>query len=105
MPDTNIWTPQKAKEHFSELIRRARAGEPQHITLRGKKAVMVVDPEHFEIHPKHSKKTASEATLAGFVERSKEYRGKAIKLKRIKMVFRDRSKHIFDDAFIDQEKS
>jgi antitoxin Phd len=68
---SNTWKLQDAKARFSELVRRARAGEPQHVTLHGREAVVVIDPERFEVRPK-----SEEATLAGFVERSKKYRAK-----------------------------
>jgi len=79
---TNTWKLQDAKARFSELVRRARAGEPQRVTLHGREAVMVIDPERFEVRPK-----SQEVTLAGFVERSKKYRGLPIKLERVKMTF------------------
>ncbi len=69
MAKSAIWTLQDAKARFAELVRRARTGEPQQVTVRGKLAVVVVDPERFEIRPKR--------TLAGFVEESKKYRGVA----------------------------
>jgi prevent-host-death family protein len=78
----NTWKLQDAKARFSELVRRARTGEPQHVTLHGREAVIVIDPERFEVRAK-----SDEVTLAGFVERSKKYRGTPIKLERIKMMF------------------
>jgi antitoxin Phd len=79
-----IWKLQDAKAQFSEVVRRARAGEPQQVTLHGKPAVVVIDPERFEFRPKPPK----EATLAGFVERSKKYRGTGLKIpRRVKMDF------------------
>ncbi len=71
MAKAETWKIQEAKARFSELVRRARAGEPQRVVVRGKKAVVIVDPERFDIRPK----VAEEPTLAGFVERSKKYRG------------------------------
>jgi len=73
--EKNTWKLQDAKAQFSEVIRRARAGKPQRVTIHGKDAVVVVDPERFEIHTKISSKRPQEATLAGFIERSKKYRG------------------------------
>jgi antitoxin Phd len=66
----NAWKLQDAKARFSELVRRARAGEPQVVTVHGKEAVVVVDCERYEVRPKQT----PEPTLAGFVERSKKYR-------------------------------
>ena len=80
--NANTWKLQDAKAQFSDLVRRARAGEPQQVTVRGKEAVVVFDPERFEIRPK----APEEETLAGFVERSKKYRGLELKIpKRVKM--------------------
>lgn len=72
---TNIWKLQDAKARFSELVRRARTGEPQHVTLHGKEAVVVVDPERFEFRPK-APRAPRERTLADFIERSRAYRAK-----------------------------
>ncbi len=47
-----IWKLQDAKARFSELVRRARTGEPQHVTVHGEEAVVVVDPKRFDIRPK-----------------------------------------------------
>jgi antitoxin Phd len=81
---STTWKLQDAKAQFSELVRRARAGEPQQVTVHGKPAVVVLDPERFEFRPKPPK----EATLAGFVERSKKYRGPGLRLpRRVKMDF------------------
>ena len=67
MGQADIWKLQDAKARFSEVVRRARAGKPQQVTVHGKEAVVVVDPERFEIRAKRPE----EATLAGFIERSK----------------------------------
>jgi prevent-host-death family protein len=69
----NSWKLQDAKARFSELVRRARAGEPQEVTVHGKKAVAVVDLDRFEIR----RKEPEDLTMAGFIERSKKYRGLA----------------------------
>jgi prevent-host-death family protein len=67
---SNIWKLQDAKARFSELVRRARAGEPQHVTLHGKEAVVVVDPARYDVNPKPPR----DRTMAGFIEASKKYR-------------------------------
>ena len=36
------WRLQDAKARFSELVRRARAGGPQHVTVHGREAVVVL---------------------------------------------------------------
>ncbi len=97
MREANEWKLQDAKARFSEVVRRARAGKPQHVTVHGKEAVVVVDPQRFEIRPK----PPQEPTLAGFVERSKKYRGAAEGIefdrKSSGMRFRDKHREIFDD--------
>ena len=100
---TDTWKLQDAKARFSELVRRARAGKPQHVTVHGKDAVVVVDPTRFEVRPK----PPQEDTMAGFVERSKKYRGAAdgIDLEpRTKMTFRDKRLEIFDEDLSDEDK-
>jgi prevent-host-death family protein len=42
------WQLQEAKAHFSELVRRARAGEPQVVTKHGEPAVVVIDHADYE---------------------------------------------------------
>jgi len=69
--ESNTWKLQDAKAQFSELVRRARAGEPQHVTLHGKEAVVVFDPTRFDLSPKDNR--SSERTMAGFLERARKY--------------------------------
>jgi hypothetical protein len=66
-------------------------------------AVVVVDPERFEIRAKRSE----EPTLAGFIERSKKYQGAAegLDFGRVKMPFRDKSREIFDEDFFDKDET
>src|SRR5438034_6721193 len=71
MAQTNIWKLQDAKARFSELVRRARAGHPQRVTVHGKNAVVIVDAERYEIR----RKSRAVRTMAGFIEESKKYRG------------------------------
>jgi antitoxin Phd len=71
MAETDIWKLQDAKARFSELVRRARTGKPQHVTVHGKEAVVIVDAERYEVRPKPRRSR----TMAGFVEASKKYRG------------------------------
>lgn len=73
MKSDNSWKLQDAKARFSEVVRRARVGEPQQVTLHGKEAVLVVDPQRFEVRPKDK----TPRTMAEFVETSKSYRGVA----------------------------
>lgn len=70
---SDIWKLQDAKARFSEVVRRARAGEPQHVTVHGKEAVAVVDTTRFDIVAKPKKSN----TMREFIEGSKKYRGMA----------------------------
>jgi len=103
MAQTDTWKLQDAKARFSELVRRARAGKPQQVTIHGREAVVVVDPERFEIRAKPKRE---EETLAGFVERSKKYRGAGDSLnidRRWGMKSRDKRREIFDGSFVDED--
>lgn len=42
-----IWALQDAKARFSELVRLARAQGPQHVSVRGEPAVVVISEEEF----------------------------------------------------------
>jgi antitoxin Phd len=70
MPLSNVWKLQDARARFSELVRRARAGGPQRVTVRGKDAVLVIDPKRYEVRSRGPQ----EPTLEDFVKRSKKYR-------------------------------
>lgn len=41
----SAWKLEDAKAQFSEVVRRARAEGPQHVTVRGKEAVVVIAVE------------------------------------------------------------
>jgi antitoxin Phd len=73
MAEADTWKLQDAKARFSELVRRAREGKPQRVTVHGKEAVVVVDSERYEVRPKSRKPRL----MAGFIEESKKYRGAA----------------------------
>ena len=66
----NTWKLQDAKARFSEVVRRARTGEPQQVTVHGEEAVVVVDPKRFEVRPK----TSTPIAMPGFAEASAKYR-------------------------------
>ena len=68
---SNTWKLQDAKAQFSELVRRARAGEPQQVTVHGKQAVVIFDPTRFELSRKDGR--PEDRTMAGFLERTKKY--------------------------------
>ena len=68
---SNTWKLQDAKAQFSELVRRARAGKPQQVTVHGKQAVVIFDPTRFELSRKDGR--PEDRTMAGFLERTKKY--------------------------------
>jgi antitoxin Phd len=101
MKKTDIWKLQDAKARFSELVRRARSGQPQRVTVHGEDAVIVADSERFEVRPK----PRPSRTMAEFIEASKKYRGmpEALKLERVPMPVRDKRREIFDGDYPDEE--
>jgi antitoxin Phd len=56
---TPAWQLQTAKNHFSELFRRARAEGPQYVTDAEKETVVVVSAEQFEKLVAQSRRPAS----------------------------------------------
>jgi prevent-host-death family protein len=42
-----LWALQDAKANLSEVVRRARESGPQHVTIHGEKAAVVVSTEEF----------------------------------------------------------
>ena len=93
MTDDNRWKLQDAKARFSEVVRRAREGDPQEVTVHGKEAVVVVDAERFEILPKQPE----QRTMAQFIESSRKYRGPFKLPPRVKMHLSDKPKPIFPE--------
>lgn len=47
-PPRGRWRLQDAKARFSELVRLAHSDGPQHVTLHGRDAVVVVDADEFK---------------------------------------------------------
>lgn len=47
VPLPDRWVLQEAKARFSELVRRARGEGPQHVTVHGRDAVVVISTEEF----------------------------------------------------------
>ncbi len=45
---TSQWRLQDAKAHFSQVVEAALQGDPQHVTRRGKQAVVVLSEQAFE---------------------------------------------------------
>jgi prevent-host-death family protein len=46
-PPQGRWRLQDAKARFSELVRLAHSDGPQHVTLHGRDAVVVIDADEF----------------------------------------------------------
>ena len=46
-PPRSRWRLQDAKARFSELVRMANSDGPQHVTLHGRDAVVVIDADEF----------------------------------------------------------
>ena len=44
---TGRWLLQDAKARFSELVRRVRSEGPQHVTVHGRDAVVIISAEEF----------------------------------------------------------
>jgi prevent-host-death family protein len=72
---SNVWKLQDAKARLSEVIRRAGEGEPQIVTVRGEPAVTITSAKK-----SGSRKGTDDLTMAGFIERSKKYRGLGLKI-------------------------
>jgi len=53
-PAANAWRLQDAKAQFSELVDNAMRGVPQHVTRRGKQAVVVLSEDAFEALQRHA---------------------------------------------------
>lgn len=56
-----VWALQDAKARFSEVVRRARAEGPQHVTTHGKETVVILSAEEYgklTIHAKYPTLTA-----------------------------------------------
>jgi prevent-host-death family protein len=47
MSRASSWRLEEAKARFSELVRLARASGPQHVTVRGQEAVVVLSAEDY----------------------------------------------------------
>jgi antitoxin Phd len=45
---TNSWKLEDAKARFSELVRLAHVEGPQAVTVRGRRAVVIVDADEYE---------------------------------------------------------
>ena len=47
-PPSSCWRLQDAKARFSEVVRMAHSDGPQHVTVHGRNAVVVVDAQEFD---------------------------------------------------------
>ena len=101
MKKTNVWKLQDARASFSELVRKARSGHPQCVTVHGKDAVIVVDCDRFEVRSKPQ----PVRTMAEFIAASKKYRGmlERVEFERVPMPVRDKRGEIFDGDHPDEE--
>ena len=72
---SNTWKLQDAKSQFSKVVRLARAGKPQIVTVHGENAVVI------SAVTKPSE-PSGDLTMAGFIERSKQYRGLGLRAPR-----------------------
>lgn len=61
MPESQ-WRLQDAKTQLSQVVEKALAGEPQHITRRGRPAVVVLSEEAFDAYKRNA-----QAAAPGFV--------------------------------------
>jgi prevent-host-death family protein len=62
-----VWQLQTAKQHFSELVERARRDGPQVVTKHGKEAVVVVSVEEFR------RLRGSEPSLIEFIRSAPDF--------------------------------
>jgi prevent-host-death family protein len=100
--NTDVWKLQDAKARFSEVVRKARSGAPQQVTVHGKAAVVVLDPERFEFRPK----PRPMRTMREFIEASKKYRGATEGIdfdRRTGTHMRDKRSEIFDGDYPDED--
>jgi prevent-host-death family protein len=61
------WQLQAAKQHFSELVERARSEGPQVVTKHGKEAVVVVSAEEY------TRLRGSEPSLVEFIRAAPDF--------------------------------
>jgi prevent-host-death family protein len=62
-----VWQLQAAKQHFSELVERARRDGPQVVTKHGKEAVVLVSVEEFR------RLRGSEPSLIEFIRSAPDF--------------------------------
>lgn len=64
MADTNQWKLEDAKARFSEVVRRAKSGGPQHVTVRGKEQAVILSTRDYE----RLKRAPKQLPLVDFME-------------------------------------
>ena len=64
MANTNQWKLEDAKARFSELVRRANSGGPQHVTVRGKEQAVILSTRDYE----RLKRAPKQLPLVDFME-------------------------------------
>lgn len=72
---SNVWKLQDAKARFSEVVRKAREGEPQIVTVHGEPAVTVSAAKKAK-----SGQAKGAMTTAEFLKQSEKYRGLGLKI-------------------------
>lgn len=60
----STWQIQEAKQHFSEVVRRAKAKGPQRVTLRGEPTAWIISDKDYH------KLTQSRENIVDFFQRS-----------------------------------
>ncbi|QWV95288.1 type II toxin-antitoxin system prevent-host-death family antitoxin [Geomonas oryzisoli] len=83
-PTPNYWRLQAAKARFSEVVKRAKAEGPQHVTVYGRDEVVVISTEDF-------RRLTGEITGDALIQaiQSSPYRDVDIEPSRITMPVRD----------------
>jgi antitoxin Phd len=64
MANTNQWKLEDAKARFSEVVRRANDGGPQHVTVRGKEQAVILSKRDYE----RLKRAPKQLPLVTFME-------------------------------------
>ncbi len=60
-PPSPVWQLQEAKARFSELVKRAKGGDPQHVRVRGEPGVVIISEDDF------AKFTSERPSLVDFI--------------------------------------
>lgn len=83
--NSNLWKLEDAKAKFSELVRRANAAGPQHVTVRGREEAVVLSARDYrKLTPPQNKKPLVEflesLELDGLDLTREDDRGRELKL-------------------------